>query len=54
MSIQLHKNFTDGQFKSLLKSYLDKKIKINYILQMLGIKRRGFYYAGIYDEIRGN
>jgi hypothetical protein len=39
MSKQLHKNFTDGQVKSLLKSYLDKKIKINYILQMLRIKR---------------
>ena len=29
MSKQLHKNFTDGQIKSLLKSYLDKKIKQN-------------------------
>lgn len=27
MSKQLHKNFTDDQVKSLLKSYLDKKIK---------------------------
>jgi len=35
MSKQLHKNFTNGQVKSLLKGYLDKKIKINYILQML-------------------
>ncbi|MBA7542221.1 hypothetical protein ES705_34540 [subsurface metagenome] len=43
MSKQLHKNFTDGQVKSLLKSYLDKKIKINYILQMLKIKRRRFF-----------
>ncbi len=43
MSKQLHKNFTDGQVKSLLKSYLDKKIKINYILQMLRIKRRRFF-----------
>ncbi|GAF86185.1 unnamed protein product, partial [marine sediment metagenome] len=42
MSKQLHKNFTDDQVKSLLKSYLDKKIKINYILQMLKIKRRRF------------
>lgn len=39
MSIQLHKNFTDGQVKSLFESYLDKKIKIDYILQMLKIKR---------------
>ena len=43
MSKQLHKNFTDDQVKSLLKSYLDKKIKINYILQMLKIKRRRFF-----------
>lgn len=43
MSNQLHKNFTDGQIKSLLKSYLDKKIKISYILQMLRIKRRRFF-----------
>jgi len=39
MSKQLHKNFTDSQVKSILKSHLDKKIKINYILQMLRIKR---------------
>ena len=43
MSTQLHKNFTDGQVKSLFESYLDKKIKINYILQMLRIKRRRFF-----------
>lgn len=43
MSKQLHKNFTDDQVKSFLKSYLDKKIKINYILQMLRIKRRRFF-----------
>jgi len=43
MSKQLHKNFTDDQVKSLLKSYLDKKIKLDYILQMLRIKRRRFF-----------
>ncbi len=43
MSKQLQKNSTDEQVKSLLKSYLDKKIKINYILQMLKIKRRRFF-----------
>ena len=43
MSKQLQKNFTDGQVKSLLKSYLDKKIKINYILQILRIKRSRFF-----------
>ena len=43
MSKQLHKNFTDDQVKSFLKSYLDKEIKIGYILQMLKIKRRRFF-----------
>ena len=43
MSRQLHKNFTDEQVKLLLKSYVDKKIKINYILSILGIKRRRFF-----------
>jgi len=40
---QLHKIFTDGQVKSLLESYLNKKIKINYLLSILGIKRRRFF-----------
>jgi len=43
MSKQLHKIFIDEQVKLLLKSYVDKKIKINYILQILGIKRRRFF-----------
>ena len=43
MSKQLHKNFTVGQVKSFLKGYLDKKIKISYILQMLRIKRSRFF-----------
>ena len=43
MSKQLHKNFTDSQVKSFLKSYLDKEIKINYILQILSIKRSRFF-----------
>ena len=43
MSKQLHKNFTDDQVKSIFKSYLDKKIKLNYILQMLKIKRSRFF-----------
>jgi hypothetical protein len=43
MTEQLYKNFTDGQAKSFLKSYVDKEIKINYILQMLKIKRRRFF-----------
>ena len=43
MSKQLHKNFVDEQVKLLLKSYVDKEIKINYILQILGIKRSRFF-----------
>jgi len=43
MSEQLHKNFTDKQVKLLLKSYVDKEIKINYILSILGIKRSRFF-----------
>jgi len=43
MSKQLHKNFATDQVKSLLKSYLDKEIKINYILQILNIKGSRFF-----------
>jgi len=43
MSKQLHKIFIDEQVKLLLKSYVDKEIKINYILQILGIKRRRLF-----------
>jgi len=43
MSKQLHKNFVGEQVKLLLKSYVDKEIKINYILSVLGIKRRRFF-----------
>jgi hypothetical protein len=43
MSKQLHKNFTDDQVKSLLEKYSKKEIKLNYILQMLRIKRRRFF-----------
>ena len=43
MSKQLHKNFTDEQVKSLLKRYLKKEIKLNYILTILRIKRSRFF-----------
>ncbi len=39
---QLHKKFTDNQVKELLKLYLVKQIKRNYIQEILGIKRRQF------------
>jgi len=43
MSKQLHKNFTDGQVKSLLEKYSKGEIKLNYILQILRIKRSRFF-----------
>jgi len=43
MSKQLHKNLIDEQVKLLLKSYVDKEIKINYILLVLGNKRSRFF-----------
>ena len=43
MSKQLHKNFTDNQVKSLFEKYSKKEIKLDYILQMLKIKRRRFF-----------
>jgi len=43
MSTQLHKNFTDVQVKSLFEKYSKKEIKLNYILQMLKIKRSRFF-----------
>jgi len=43
MSKQLHKNFTDGQVKSLFEKYSKREIKLNYILQILRIKRSRFF-----------
>ena len=43
MSKQLHKNFTDDQVKSLFEKYSKKEIRLNYILQMLRIKRSRFF-----------
>jgi len=43
MSNQLHKNFTDGQVKSLFEKYSKKEIRLDYILQMLKIKRSRFF-----------
>ena len=43
MSTQLHKNFTDDQVKSLFEKYSKKEIKLNYILQILKIKRSRFF-----------
>ena len=43
MSKQLHKNFTDDRVKSLFEKYSKKEIKLNYILQILKIKRSRFF-----------
>ena len=43
MSKQLHKNFTDGQVKLLFEKYSKGEIKLNYILQILRIKRSRFF-----------
>ena len=43
MSKQLHKNFTDSQVKSLFEKYSKKEIKLNYILQILHIKRSRYF-----------
>ena len=43
MSNQLHKNFTDSQVKSLFEKYSKKEIQLNYILQILRIKRSRFF-----------
>ena len=43
MSDQLHKNFTDGQVKSLFEKYSKKEIQLNYILQILRIKKSRFF-----------
>ena len=42
MSKPLHKNFTDGQAKTLFEKYSKKEIKLNHILQILRIKRSRF------------
>ena len=43
MAKQLHKKFPDEQIKSLFERYLAKEIEINYILEILGIKRSRFF-----------
>ncbi len=44
MAKQLHKKFPDEQIISLLQKYLTHEIELPYILEILGIKRRRFYY----------
>jgi len=43
MAKQLHRKFTTEQIKSLLEKYISKEIKIDYVLEILGIKRSRFF-----------
>lgn len=43
MGDQLHKKFIDEEIKSLLEKYLNHQIELDYILQILGIKRSRFF-----------
>lgn len=52
MANQLHKRFSDDQVKSLLERYLDREIELDYILGILGIRRRRFFT--LLKEYRNN
>ena len=43
MGEQLHKKFVDEEVKSLLEKYLNNQIQLEYLLQILGIKRSRFF-----------
>jgi len=43
MAKQLHKRFSDEQVKMLLEKYLDEKVELIYILEMLKVKRSRFF-----------
>ena len=43
MAKQLHKKFPTEQVKSLLERYRSKEIKIEYILEILGVRRSRFF-----------
>jgi len=43
MTKQLHKRFSTEEVKMLFKKYLDEKVKLTYILEILKIKRRRFF-----------
>lgn len=40
---QLHKRFSTDQVKDFFVRYLNKELKISYLLEILGIKRRRFF-----------
>ena len=41
--VQLHKRFTDGQLRELIKRYLREEIDRRYIQEILGIWKRRFF-----------
>lgn len=41
--VQIHKKFTDEQVKELLRKYVKREIKREYIQEILGIKKRRFF-----------
>ena len=43
MEEQLHKRFTDEGVKAILESYLKREIEIEYVLEILQIKRTRFF-----------
>ena len=45
MAKQLHKRFFTEEVKMLLRKYLDEKVELAYILEILKIKRSRFLNA---------
>lgn len=43
MAKQLHKRFSTEEVKMLLRKYLNEKVELVYILEILKIKRRRFF-----------
>ena len=43
MAKQLHKRFSAEEVKMLLENYLDDKVELIYILEMLGVERSRFF-----------
>ena len=43
MAKQLHKRFSTEEVKMLLRKYLDEKVELACILEILKIKRRRFF-----------
>ena len=44
MAEHLHKKFPNKQVKSLFEKYLSQEVELSYILDILEIKQRRFFY----------